>query len=116
MEPRPEGRNPRRGRGQERIDRQQSGKTGLVARTLRVCNASEPRRRSARWNFGSTRQDGEERHGGEVVLRGTPTLGEGKPLKAQSPRALPARNKAGRREAEQSVKRLREPEGAAQPG
>lgn len=42
--------------------------------------------------------------------------GGGKPLKTTSPRVSPARNKAGRIVAEQSVKGLRKPEGAAQPG
>jgi hypothetical protein len=40
----------------------------------------------------------------------------GKTSESGNPRALPARNKAGRLRAEQGVKRLRKPVGAAQPG
>jgi hypothetical protein len=40
----------------------------------------------------------------------------GKTSESENPRALPARNKAGRLRAEQSVRRLRKPGGAAQSG
>jgi hypothetical protein len=57
-----------------------------------------------------------KRHEGMVPSRGGPATGEGKTLKAEAQGRYRRETKPERLRAEQSVKRLRKPEGAAQPG
>jgi hypothetical protein len=51
-----------------------------------------------------------------VSSRGAPATGEGNPLKAETQGRYRHETRPDRLQAEQSVKRLRKPEGAAQPG
>jgi hypothetical protein len=57
-----------------------------------------------------------KRHEGKVPSRGGSATGEGKPLKAKAQGRYRRETKSERLRAEQSVKRLRKPEGAAKPG
>jgi hypothetical protein len=49
-------------------------------------------------------------------VKAVAATGRGKPLRASTPRTDSARNKAERERAEKDVRRLRKPEGVAQPG
>jgi len=57
-----------------------------------------------------------KRQGGQVSSRGGPATGRGKPLKAEAQGRYRHETRSERLQAEQGVKRLRKPEGAAQPG
>jgi len=83
-------------------------------RTLRV---RKPLKSSpARDRPGRRSRRSIERQEGKVTPRGVPATGEGKPLKAKAQGRYRHETRPERLQAEQSVKRLRKPEGAAQPG
>jgi len=83
-------------------------------RTLRV---RKPLKSSpARDRPGRRSRRSIERQEGKVTPRGVPATGEGNPLKAKAQGRYRHETRPERSQAEQSVKRLRKPEGAAQPG
>ena len=83
-------------------------------RTLRVRKPLKPAAGTDVVLAGDDRANETARRAGSVERRARYRGGE--TSESGNPRALPARNKAGRLRAEQSVKRLRKPGGAAQSG
>lgn len=89
------GRTPRRGERQERHDRRDPGNTGPPGTDslgAQILEAVRPIR-SPSWQVvdGSLRT----RQGGQVASRDATRYRGGEPSEDESPRALPARNKAG---------------------
>jgi hypothetical protein len=113
--PRPRWGRPRRGERQERIGRQVPGNSGLTVRIPRVRKPSKPGPgKEPSWQTSSpvTHNGTEGRRRREAEL----ATGEGKPLKVETQGRYRHETRPGRLRAEQSVKRLRKPEDAAQPG
>ena len=113
--PRPRWGKPRRGEGQERIGRQKPGNSGLAVRIpwMRKPSKSGLGKKPS-WQTSTPVVD----NGTEGRLRREARLatGEGKPLKAKAQGRYRHETRPERLRAEQSVKRLRKPGGAAQPG
>lgn len=101
---------------QERHDRRDPGNTGPTGTDslgAQILEAVRPIR-SPSWQVvdGSLRK----RQGGQVASRDAPATGEGNPLKTKAQGRYRHETRPERLRAEQGVKRLRKPEGAAQPG